>query len=197
MSKTELAEQELAQAFTAAGSEEEKSPKTNAEKAKSTHDKKSPKLIVSIIVLVVGLIALISGIILFVLDLAKGPTISDGEFLLSASEWVLDNNKNCSSSEVNDKKDESTETNSEPTNCSPGVIWKFTEAGKGTLTTNNHLNDYDFIWAIEDGKLKIETKWLYDLNDEYGYELDKSGGVLTLSADGQEYIFVAQFENAE
>ena len=31
----------------------------------------------------------------------------------------------------------------------PSVIWNFTEIGKGTLTTNNHENDYDFIWAID------------------------------------------------
>ena len=62
----------------------------------------------------------------------------------------------------------------------PSVVWNFTEIGKGTLTTNGHQNDYDFIWAIDGDKIKIETDWLYALDDEYIYTLDQSAGVLTL-----------------
>ena len=38
---------------------------------------------------------------------------------------------------------------------------------------NNHINDYDFIWAIDGGKLKIETNWLYTLNNDYSYIFHK------------------------
>ena len=63
-----------------------------------------------------------------------------------------------------------------------GVIWNFTEIGKGTLTTNNHQNDYDFLWSVDGDTLKIETKWLYDLNDEYTYKLQQDNKTLTLSS---------------
>ena len=99
--------------------------------------KKSAKKIISIIVFVIGLIALAAGAVIFVLDMLKKPAVEDAEFFVSIDEWVEEDSDN--------------------------VIWKFTEIGKGTLTTNGHLDDYDFIWSLEGNKLKIETAWLYDL----------------------------------
>ena len=58
------------------------------------------------------------------------------------------------------------------------------------MTTNNHINDYDFVWAIEDGKLKINTEWLYTLNDEFDYSLDQNEKTLTLTSGDEEIIFV-------
>ena len=62
------------------------------------------------------------------------------------------------------------------------------------MTTNSHLNDYDFIWAIEDGKLLIETKWLYDLNNEYDYKIDQNARTLTLINGEEELVFYGYFE---
>ena len=119
---------------------------------------------ISIAVLVIGLIALVVGIVFLVINLIAAARGADGEYLVSTGEWSLENED--------------------------GVIWKFTEIGKGTLTTNNHTNDYDFIWAIEDGKLLIETDWLYNLENEYEYSLDKKTGVLTLKNGDEAYKFV-------
>ncbi len=137
--------------------------KEKAPKAKNPAKKKK---IISISVLVAGLIMLIVGVIFLVINSISASKAADGEYLISASNWVLEG--------------------------SDSVIWDFTEIGKGTLTTNNHLNDYDFIWAIEDGKLKIETDWLYDLENEYDYSLDQGSGVLTLTDGDATFRFVAQ-----
>lgn len=137
------------------------------------------KQILSITIFIIGIIALIIGIVFLVLRFTGGSAVQDGEYLISAKNWSLVDGTNCTS---------------EATNCAPSVIWKFTEIGKGTLTTNNHANDYDFIWAIENDTLKIETSWLYDLENEYKYQLDQSAGVLTLTDGDTEYKFVAAFE---
>ena len=101
------------------------------------------KKIVSLVVFIIDIITLIVGVVFLVLNLTKGPEIQDGEYLVSAVNWTLDEGTNCG------------ETNGEETNCIPSVIWDFTEIGKGTLTTNNHINDYDFLWTIEDDKLAL------------------------------------------
>ncbi len=119
---------------------------------------------ISIAVLAIGLITLVVGVVFLVINLITATRGADGEYLVSAGEWTLE--------------DES------------GVVWKFTEIGKGTLTTNNHTNDYDFIWALEDGKMRIETDWLYDLENEYEYSLDQNSGVLTLKDGDKTYKFV-------
>ena len=128
-------------------------------------DKKKKKIIF-ISVFAVGLATLIAGAVFLILNLTRGTDVADGEYLISVEKWVLSD--------------------------SDRVEWKFTEIGKGTLTTNAHENDYDFLWSLEDGKMKVETDWLYDLEDEYDYKLDQNAGELTLSADGKEYKFVAQ-----
>lgn len=119
---------------------------------------------VSLIVFIIGLLTLIAGVVFLIVRLSAGPSIADGEYLVSVGEWK--------------EQDE------------PSVIWNFTEIGKGTLTTNNHTNDYDFIWAIEDGKLKVNTEWLYTLNDEFDYTLDQNGNMLTLTRGDEKTIFI-------
>lgn len=145
-------------------------------------EKKSKKKLAAIVIMIVGLLTLAAGIIFSILKLNATPAIQDGEFLISAKEWVLNDNANCNSDD------------DQETNCTPSVIWKFTEIGKGTLTTNNHINDYDFSWAIKDKKLQIETAWLYDLENEYDYELNQNDKTLTLKNGEEEFNFTAVFE---
>lgn len=102
----------------------------------------------------VGVVALVIGLAFLIIKAVSGPSVNNAEFLISAGEWVKEGE--------------------------PKVIWDFTEVGKGKLTTDGHLNDYKFIWSIEGNKLKIETTWLYDLNDEFEYSLDQGAKVLTL-----------------
>lgn len=116
---------------------------------------------ISIITLIVGLIALVAGAVFLIVRLNSGAGVADGEYLVSVGKWT---------------KDEE-----------PSVVWEFTELGKGTLTTNDHINDYDFTWAIEDGKLQIQTEWLYTMDDTYEYSLDQGSNTLTLK-DGDETI---------
>lgn len=128
-------------------------------------DKKKKKIIF-MSVFAVGLVTLIAGAVFLILNLTRSAGVADGEYLVSVEKWVLSD--------------------------SDRVEWKFTEIGKGTLTTNAHENDYDFLWSLEDGKMKVETDWLYDLENEYDYKLDQNAGELILSADGEEHRFVAQ-----
>jgi len=135
------------------------------------NSKRETKNLVGIIVMLVGILTLIAGLAFFLVKILTKPGVLDGDFLVSVGEWRLETDTNCA----------------DEANCedNSGVIWNFTEIGKGTLTTNNHLNDYDFIWAIENGKLKIETSWLYNLNDEYEYKIDNNKLILN-----DEIIFV-------
>jgi len=119
---------------------------------------------ISIIIFIIGLAALIGGGVFFALDFFKKPDIRDADFIVSVGTWV--------------KQDE------------PSVIWNFTEIGKGSLTTNNHLNDYNFIWAIDNDTLKIETSWLYDLENEYTFELDQNAKTLKLTSGEDIYTFI-------
>ena len=91
------------------------------------------------------------------------PALADAEFLVSSGEWTREEE--------------------------PSVIWDFTEVGKGKLTTDGGETKYDFIWAIDGGKLKIETSWLYDLDDEFDYNLDQGAKTLTLKNDQTEVVF--------
>ena len=118
-----------------------------AEKAVEQKPKKSGngKKIVGITTFVLGLIMLVVGVVFLVLNLLKQPETRDADRLVEVGKWVREDND--------------------------GVIWDFSEIGKGTLTTNSHMNEYEFIWSAENGKLKIETDWLYTLNDDYNYEL--------------------------
>ena len=109
---------------------------------------------ISIAVFAIGLAGLVSGLVFMLINLFTEPGLREADYLVSIGEWV--------------KQDE------------PSVIWKFTEIGKGTLTTNNHINDYDFIWALDGDTLKIETDWLYTLNNEFEFVLKQDNQELVL-----------------
>ena len=117
------------------------------------------KQIISIVTFAVGLVMFAVGLIFLFVRFSEEATLADGEYLVTVGSFQ--------------REDE------------PSVIWQFTEIGKGKLTTNNHQNDYDFIWALEDGKMKIETDWLYVLNNEYDYRLEEGGLVLTSEESGE------------
>ena len=146
------------------------------------------KRIISIVVMVIGLVTLVVGAVFLILKLTSKPAVADGEYLVSAGNWVLEQGNNCELIEG--------DVSSEETNCEEGakVIWNFTEIGKGTLTTNSHLNDYSFAWALQEGRLLMQTDWLYKLDNEYEYTLNQGEGVLVLSDGDNEYRFVAQSE---
>ena len=120
---------------------------------------------VSLIVFIIGIFTLVAGAVALVLSFVIKPDMRDAEYLVEVGEWAEEENE--------------------------GVIWKFTEIGKGTLTTNNHINDYDFIWAIDGETLKIETKWLYDLNNDFTYKVNQGDKTLTLTTGETEYRFKA------
>ena len=122
----------------------------------------------SLIVFIIGMVTLIAGAVALVLSFVIKPDMRDAEYLVEMGEWV--------------EQDKGS------------VIWKFTEVGKGTLTTNNHTNDFDFIWAIEGDTLKIETKWLTDINDEYTYKINQGEKKLTLTSGETEYVFLANVD---
>lgn len=151
--------------------------KKDKKKTDKVRDPRKKKRILSIGVFVLGMIMLVVGIVFLVLNVLKGNAVADGEYLVAAENWVL-----------TDCGDE---------DCDK-VIWDFTEIGKGSLTTDGGEHNYDFKWAIKDGKLDIQTDWLYELNNEYEYSLDQSNGVLTLrdidtEEDAEvEYRFAAQ-----
>lgn len=151
--------------------------KKDKKKTDKVRDPRKKKKILSIGVFVLGIIMLVVGIVFLVLNVLKGNAVADGEYLVAAENWVL-----------TDCGDE---------DCDK-VIWDFTEIGKGSLTTDGGEHNYDFKWAIKDGKLDIQTDWLYELNNEYEYSLDQSNGVLTLrdidtEEDAEvEYRFAAQ-----
>ena len=123
-----------------------------------------------IIIFIVGLVALLGGAGYLIFKIVKQPDLRDAEYLVNAGDWV--------------KED------------AEGVIWDFTEVGKGTLTTNNHINDYDFLWSMDGSTLKIETKWLYDLEDEYTYSINRGAKTLTLTS-GEKTITFKAVEKAE
>lgn len=130
---------------------------------------KDKKKIVSIVTLIIGVIMLIVGVVFLIIRLNSSPSISDAEYLVKVGSWEMEPSKCPESEEL-------------PENCGEAsVIWTFTEVGKGALTTNGHENDYDFIWAIEDGKLLIETDWLYIMDNEFSYQLDQGSKILTLT----------------
>lgn len=117
-----------------------------------------------IVSLVIGLATLAAGVTFLLINLLRPPVVRDADFLVEVGAWQMQG---------------------EPT-----VVWEFTEIGKGTLTTNFHINDYDFIWSMDDKTLKIETDWLYTLNDEYDYKLNQNDKTLTLTSGEDTYIFV-------
>ena len=148
---------ELAKAFGGEAVVEEKKEKKEKEPKKAKKGAKDKK---AIVIFVVGLAVLVGGLAFLIYKLVAGPSKADAEFLVSSGEWVEEDD--------------------------PSVIWKFTEVGKGTLTTDGHQTDYDFIWSLDDGKIKMETAWLYDIEDEFEYSLDQGSKTLTIKKDGVE-----------
>ncbi len=125
--------------------------------------------IASIVTLVIGVIALVAGGVFFVIKKNEADKMGDADYLVKAGNFVMEDSDGA-------------------------VIWDFTEVGKGKLTTNNHTNDYDFQWAIEDDNMKIRTDWLYEIDNEYTYQLDQGAGTLTLTAGEETHKFVAEKE---
>lgn len=128
--------------------------KASGDKKSKKEKKKSAKDKKSIAIFVIGLLVLTGGLGFLIYKLVVGPSKADAEFLISNGEWVEEGQ--------------------------PSVIWDFTEVGKGSLTTDSHQTNYNFIWSIEGGKLKIETDWLYGVEDEFEYNLDQGNKTLTL-----------------
>lgn len=164
--------------------------------------KKSKKTIISIGVFSLGIATLAGGAGFFIYDMLKKPDIRDAEFITSKGEWTmlyLDTSliTNCSNSvEKIENEAETNCTDSTPVEPEPSsVIWNFTEIGKGSLTTNNHIDDHDFRWELSGNKIKIETDWLYTLYGEYDYKLDQEKSLLTITdSDGNSYEFTANKE---
>ena len=77
----------------------------------------------------------------------------------------------------------------------PTVIWTFRADGTGELTTNKS-NYYDMNWYFEQEEdkqiLKINTAWLYELNDSFEFALDRENNSFTVKnlADEGESVFV-------
>lgn len=157
----EIKQEELSQAFQG----DRESPQAENVQDKKEKSGKPKSRIVSIVVFVLGIFALGTGVTFLILKLNQGPVITDAEYITSKGEWALEEDGG------------------------EAVIWNFSEIGKGTLTTNSHTNDYDFIWAIDGDKLKIETKWLYTLNNEYSYTLDREKDELSLQDGENELVF--------
>lgn len=167
-------EADLAAAF----SEEAASPaapetptSTPAPEAASAHPKrKGPKhplsklRKISIGVLAVGIVALVAGIGFLVYQLVSTPGADDADFLVQVKTWQRED--------------------------APSVVWEFSEIGKGSLSTNAGENIYDFDWSFDDGKLKIDTDWLYTLNDEYEFSLNQGARTFTLKTDDETLTFI-------
>ena len=125
--------------------------------------RKKLALIISGAVLTLGLIG---GALYYFVFREVPPELSDAEFLVSVGTWEKSG--------------------------SPKVKWIFKENGVGTLTTNNMINDYEFTWTLEDGVLKISTAWLYSLEDEFTFSLNREENSFTVVSkeDEKESIFV-------
>lgn len=145
---------------------------------------------ISLIIFIIGILTLIASIVFLVVKLNIEPAPHDGDFLVSVGEWTIENGK-CNQLQCTEEV-ECLDAETKPTeSCeNGGVIWNFTEIGKGTLTTNDHMNNYDFRWIIEDNKLKIQTDWLYTMNDEFEYTLDQGNNILTIKDGDEEVKFV-------
>ncbi len=136
-----------------------------------TKSPKKAKLIAGITTAVLGAGALAASLTFFIIDMNSKPGMRDAEFLVEKGTWVMQSD-------------------------TPEVIWNFTEIGKGTLTTNNHIDDHEFKWSIENGKLKIETEWLYTLYDELAYTLDQKAQTLEVQReDGTKQTFKASAQS--
>ena len=142
------------------------------EKEKKKHKKLGKKARLAIIIgSVVGSLAIIGVLLYFLVFRKVEPVVvlSDRDILVSHA-W--------------EKKD------------APTVIWTFHADGTGELTTNKS-NYYDTKWSLEqeDDKqvLKIDTAWLYELNDSFEFALDRENDSFSEKnlADETESVFVS------
>ena len=152
MNEKEISDTELAEAFKPVETEEDQPEKPTKKKSKQNKDTKKKW---GITIFIIGLLTLAAGVTFLLITLLKGPRIQDADYLVQVGKWELENE--------------------------PSVVWNFTEIGKGTLTTNSHLNDYEFIWRIDGDTLKIETKGLYELNEEYTNKSDQGKNTLNMT----------------
>lgn len=149
-------------------------------------EQKSKKSIFGFISLGIGVAALAASATFFIIKNNEKPAVRDAEYLVSVGKWIMQSESN---TEPVDCISSIEEENTEPTDCisaestTGSVIWNFTEIGKGTLTTNNHIDDHDFKWAIEGDKLKIETDWLNTLYDELTYKIDQKEQILEVTRE--------------
>ena len=155
----------LAEAFE--GKKPEKTEEAKEAKEPEKKEKKKTKRSkISIVVFAIGMVILAVGLGFLIFKLVTKPNMADADFLVSSGKWAMEGQ--------------------------PSVVWDFTEIGKGSLTTDGNINNYDFIWTLDGNKLKIETSWLYDLDNEFEYLLDQGAKVLTVKdADGVETKFKA------
>jgi len=126
-----------------------KSPKLP--KTKSLN-KKSKKPLVIVLVVLFSLALIAGGIFYYFKFLRKSPEIvkNDVEFLTEVDAWEKSG--------------------------APTVIWSFKPDGTGELTTNKE-NYYSLKWYLSDGKLEIDTSWLYELSDSFEITLDRASEI--------------------
>ena len=124
-----------------------KSPKP-PKKPKSL-DKKPKKPLIIVLISFFSLALIAGGVFCYFKFLRKSPEIlkNDVEFLTEVDAW-------------------------EKTGA-PTVIWSFKPDGTGELTTNKE-NYYPLKWYLSNGKLEIDTSWLYELSDAFEISLDRT-----------------------
>ena len=117
------------------------------------------------IIFYLGIIALIISCTIFFIELADSNKVSIAERLVQVQIWEKQ--------------------------AAPAVKWSFRQDGTGTLTTNNDTNTYNFLWRIEDDKkLIVETKWLYDLYDEFSIKLNGDNFELFSYRTNEDSVFI-------
>lgn len=119
---------------------------------------------ISVAVFLCGVISLVAGVVALVYGLARSDEVSAAAFLVKAGPWQRQD--------------------------APDVTWQFTSIGAGTLTTDGGEHEYPFTWALVDGQLKVDTEWLYTLNDAYDFSLNQSTSKFTLKTAQGTVAFV-------
>lgn len=148
---------------------EEKMDEIAGTKAKK-HLSKKAKLAIIISSIVLGVAAAATALILFVFKTPKPEVVLTDRDILISHAWEKEG--------------------------APTVIWTFRADGTGELTTNKS-NYYDMKWSFEqEGEqqvLKIDTAWLYELNDSFVFSLDRENNSFSVKnlSDETESVFVA------
>ena len=81
---------------------------------------------------------------------------------------------------------------------SPSVIWVFRPDGTGEITTNKN-NYYDMTWTLKGDVLSVNTKWFYELNDSFDFNLDRENKSFSVKnhSDEKESVFLPLGSQAE